>query len=190
MIKFKGFAQKDFNCFILKDKRCFKITKDKLKRLLLIISKEVGGYSGIYEYRKGRFAGYLSKLKNRKTNAFFNIQLNADDLCLEFQIENKDLLFNFFKKVNVKTLNNLRKIGDCEIAIWDFNKKICKLYPSSLAKSDIRFLVNKLKLTRYPIFKFRKIYPRDEAKELLRSPRLVRDLLDSMKIMETLYNFT
>lgn len=190
MIKFKGFTPNDFNYFVLKDKKLLKTIKYKFKRLLIILSGEIGGYSEIYEYKKGRFAGYLSESKNRKSSAILNIQLNADDLSLEFQIENRDLLFNFLKKVDVKTLNNLRKIGDCEIAAWDSNKKVCKLYPGSLGKPDINFLISKLRLTRHPIFKFRKIYHRDDAKELLQSPRLMRDLLDSIRTMEVLYKFT
>jgi hypothetical protein len=190
MVKFTGFSEDDFNSFVLKDAKLLRGVKEKTKSLVKILSKEFGGYFGIYEYRKGRFAGYLSKSADRKNNAFFNFQVNADDLSLEFQIENKDLLFKFLKSIDVKILNDLKKIGDCEIAIWDRNKKVCKFYPDYLDKSNIEFLLNKLKSTEYPIFKFRKIYPRGEAKELLKSPRLIDDMIRSMKIMKVLYDFT
>jgi len=191
MTKFIKFTESDFNCFISKKDKLLQRVKKKMEDLVKILSKRLGNHDhpGIYEYRTGRFAGYLSKSKNRKSNAFFNIQLNADDLSLEFQIENRGLLSKFLRNGNVKILKNLGRLGDCEIAIWDRNKKVCKFYPTYLNELEIKFLLNKLKSTTYPIFKFRKIYPRDDAKKLLKSPRLLQDLLQSMKIMEILYKF-
>jgi len=186
MTKFTGFTKEDFDSFVLKDLRLLQKVKEKTERLVELLSKKLGGYFGLYEYRKGRFAGYLSKLRDRKKNAFFNIQLNADDLSLEFQIENKKLLFKFLGNVDVTVLNELKRIGDCEIAIWDKNKKLCKLYPGNIDRADIKFLLNKIKATEYPIFKFRKIYPRDEAKKLLKSPKLIHDLTKSFRILKTL----
>jgi uncharacterized protein YktB (UPF0637 family) len=189
MQKFKGFTQKDFNSFVQKDERILKTVKNKLKNLILILSEKIGGYSSIYEQGTGRFAGYLSKSANRKEKAFFNIQINAEDLSLEFQIESKILLLKFLKNVNVRILNDLKSIGDCEIAVWDINKKVCKFYSGYLDKSNIEFLLNKLKSIKRPIFKFRKIYSRDEAREILKSSRLIKDLSKSIKTLEILYNF-
>lgn len=189
MRKITGFTEKDFNAFISKDQKLLHRVKEKTRSLVGILSKKLGGYSGLYEYRKGRFAGYLSKSKNRRENAFFNIQLNADDLSLEFQIENKKLLSKFLSKINVKTLNDFKKLGDYEIAIWDKNKKVCKFYPGYMDKTNVEFLFNKLRSVKYSIFKFRKIYPRDEARKLLKSPKLIKDLIESIKRMEILRNF-
>jgi len=186
MIKFPGFTKEDFDSFVLEDPKLLHQAKEKIRSLVRILSNKLGGYSGIYEYRKGRFAGYLSKSKNRRENAFFNIQLNADDLSLEFQIENKKLLFKFLENIKVNALNNFKELGDYEIAVWDRDKKVCKFYPGYIDKSNIKFLMNKLKSTKFPIFKFRKIYPRDEARKLLKSPKLIDDLIQSIKIMEVL----
>jgi len=189
MIKFPGFTKEDFDSFFLEDSKLLHQVKEKVRGLVRIISNKLGGYSGIHEYRKGRFSGYLSKSKDRKKNAFFNIQINADDLSLEFQIENKKLLFKFLENIKVNTLNNFKELGDYEIAVWDRDKKVCKFYPGYIDKSNIKFLMNKLKSTKFPIFKFRKIYPRDDAKELLKSPKLIDDLIESIKCMEILHNF-
>ncbi len=146
MNKFIGFTENDFDTFIFKNPNTFKKIKSKLKNLVEILSKRLNRYSGIYRYPNGDLVGYLSKTKNRKMNAFFTIQLNAEDLSLQFQIENKKLLIKYLENINLKILNSFK--GKNEMVIWDKNKKVCKFYPGFIDKHTISFLLNKLKSTK------------------------------------------
>lgn len=174
----------DFNSLISKDKNKIKKVDDKLKNLVEKISKKLDYFSGVYRY-KNRYSGFFSKSKERKI--FFNLQINSEDLSLEFQIENKSLILKFIKNAKIEILQKLNKLGDCEIAIWDKNKKVCKLYPEYIDDLTWKFLLNKVKTTNNPIFKFRKIYSRGES--ILRSAKLVNGIVSSIKQMEIFYKY-
>lgn len=158
-----------------------KEVENKFKILVDNVSKKINYHSGIYK----NLSAFFSKSKDRKV--FFNLQINSEDLSLEFHIENKEIILKFINNVKVETLQKLKKLGDCEIAIWDGEKKVCKLYPDYIDNRTLRFLSDKLKDTKRPVFKFRKIYSRE--KTILRSPKLIDDIVKSMKKMEFLFNY-
>ncbi len=161
------FTLKDFNILLSSDKSKTSKVGDKLKNLIKKISKKLDYFSGFYKYQ-GRYSGYISKLNIKK--AFFNFQINSEDLSVEFLISDKKLILKFINNVNLKTLQNMKKLGDTEIAIWDKNKKVCKLYPEYLDVKTWKFLNNKVRSVNNPIFKFRKIYSRNEP--ILKTNRL------------------
>ncbi len=178
------FIIEDFDSLISKDKNKIKKIDNKLKNLVEKISKKLDYFSGVYTY-KNRYSGFFSKSKDRKI--FFNLQINSEDLSLEFQIENKSLILKFIKNAKIEILQNLKKLGDCEIAIWDNDKKVCKLYPEYLDDLTWEFLLNKIKKINNPIFKYRKIYSRDDS--MLKSIKLVDDIVNSIKQMEIFYKY-
>ncbi len=114
---------------------------------------------------------------------YFRLQMNSEDLSLEWQIKNGEVS-KFFAKVNPQSLNELSSLGDSEIVLWDGNKKVCKFYPDYIDRSNIIFLLSKLNAIKRPIFKIRKIYSRSETKELLESTKLIEDLISSIKMLQ------
>lgn len=178
------FTIEDFDSLISKDENKIKKIDTKLKNLVEKISKKLDYFSGVYKYNN-RYSGFFSKSKDRKI--FFNLQINSEDLSLEFQIETKALILKFIKNAKIEILQNLKKLGDCEIVIWDKNKKVCKLYPEYVDDLTWKFLLNKVKTVNNPIFKFRKIYSRDES--ILKSTKLADDIVNSIKQMEIFYKY-
>ncbi|MDD5341040.1 MAG: hypothetical protein PHC97_01230 [Patescibacteria group bacterium] len=173
----------DFDSLISKDKIKIRKVDDKLKSLIKEISKGLDYFYGVYKY-KNRYSGFFSKTRDRKI--FFNLQINSEDLSLEFQVESKPLILKFIKNVKIETIKNLKEIGDCEIVVWDNGKKVIKLYPEYLDDLTIKFLINKIKTTKNPIIKIRKIYSREN--QVLRSDKLADSILKDIKQMEDFYS--
>lgn len=179
-----SFTIQDFDTLVSRRRGKVELVDNKLKELVERVSQGIDYHSGVYRY-KNRYVGFFSRSSTREV--FFNLQINSEDLSLEFQIENKDLAIKFIRNMKVNTLNNFKDQGDFEIVVWDKDKKVCKLYPGYLDERTRRFLLDKIKSTRNPIFKFRKIYSRNEP--ILRSTKLKNDIVNSIRQMEVFYRY-
>jgi len=74
-------------------------------------------------------------------------------------------------------------LADSEIAVWE-NGKVLKLYPKYLDKDAWEYLAKTLRALKNPILKLRQIYSRDN--EIIRSNKLIDDIVDSMYKMSVL----
>jgi hypothetical protein len=154
----------------------------KVRRIVETIARRVD-----YCYRVSTKADQItSTLKRRTNNAVFVLQLNSEDLSLEFQIKEKPLIAAFIRKAKVEELRKLERLGDTEIALWDSNHKVCKIYPRYIDSGVCSFLLDRVRKTKQPVLKIRKIYSRELP--LLRSTKLIENIVYSMKRMEILVN--
>jgi hypothetical protein len=179
-----SFTLNDFDSLLSKNKSKIKKVNTKIKNLAKQVGLKIDYIPGVYKF-KNRFTGFFTKSKNSKV--FFNLQINSEDLSLEWQIEDKKLILKFIKNVKLGTIKKFKDLGDYEIAIWDKNKKVCKLYPEYIDDLSWKFLETKIKKTNKPIFKFRKIYSRDNP--ILKSNKLESDIVKSIKQAEILNKY-